>query len=260
MRFLFPIGAVLAFGLAAPAHADVTARFSGDGKYGATISVGVDEAGQVRAEGGPPNQPEQRVVLITRAGIPYFSAADAHGRFVGRQDDMLSVTAEIMRGVIPAAARGALSQIAEARFEIVEGGIETVAGRQGRVYRLQAIVPPAPVPASAHGGDGTENPDAPPPPFEIVISEDPELAPVGREIARLFASGGPIAEAVLGRVPEAMEQVRALLARGTPIRIADRFRLRSVSPAPIPDSAFALPGPVLSRAELAARAPRPSLE
>lgn len=256
MRSLLPLGALFGLGIAAPASADVTARFSSADHIGATISVGVDEAGQVRAEAGPLNDPDQRVLLITRGGTPYFSAADAHGRFVGRQDDMLAVTAEIMRAAIPVAARGALGQMARARIEIVEGGTEMIAGRQGRVYRLQAILPPAPVPAGGQAGASGAAADTPPP-FEVVISDDADLAPVGRELARLFASGGPLVEALLGSAPEAMAQVNALLARGTPIRIADQFRLRSVSTESIPDSAFALPGPVLSRAQLAARAPRP---
>jgi hypothetical protein len=256
MRILLPIGVALTLLAAAPAQADVTARYGGPGKYSETFSIAVDEAGQVHAEAGRPNQADQRVVMITRGGIGYFSAADAQGRFVVRQDDMLAVAGEVIRSAVPEAARAALGSVAQARFEIAEGGIETVGGRQGRVYTLRAIMPPAPVPASAHGGDGTDDPDAPPPPFEIVISEDPALAPVGRELARLFASGAPIFEALLGRMPEAVTQMQALLARGTPIRLGDAYRLSGVSAAPIPDSAFVLPGPVLTRAQLRARAPR----
>ncbi|HYJ52708.1 MAG TPA: hypothetical protein VEW04_06015 [Allosphingosinicella sp.] len=255
MRFLLPMGAALAFLAAAPAQADTTARYGGAGNQAPTVSIAVDEAGQVHVEGGQPNQPDQRMVLITRGGVGYFSGQDVQGSFVARQDDMLAVVNDAIRRAMPVAVREALAHVAQARFEIVEGGIETVAGRRGRVYTLRAIVPPAPVPASAHGGDGTENPDAPPPPFEMVISDDPELAPVGRELARLFASGGPLIEAVLGAVPEAVTQMQSLLARGTPIRIGDQFHLSSVSAAPIPDRVFALPATPLTRAQLAERMP-----
>ena len=256
MRFLLPIGAALAIALSAPAQADVTARFGGPGKYSEAVSVAVDESGQVRAEVGRPNQPDQRIVLVTRGGIGFVSAADAQGRFVSRQDDILAVADDVIRGAMPTAARAAFGTVREARFEIVEGGMETVAGRQGRVYTLRAILSPAPTQPGTQGGDGTGHSDiAPPPPFDVVISEDADLAPVGRELARLFASGSPIIEAVLGRTPEAVRQLQALLARGTPIRVGTQFRLTSVSAAPIPDSAFALPGPVLTRAQLRARAP-----
>jgi hypothetical protein len=255
MRFLLPIGAALTFMAAASAQADITARYEGAGNQAPTVSIAVDDAGQVHVEGGRPNQPDQRMVLITRGGVGYFSGTDVQGSFVARQDDMLAVVNDAIRQAMPAAVRDALSHVAQARFEIVEGGLETVGGRQGRVYTLRPVLPPAPVPASAHGGDGTDNPDAPQPPFEIVISDDPELAPVGREMARLFASGVPLIEAVLGALPETATQLQNLLARGTPLRIGDQFQLRSVSAAPIPDRTFALPAPPLTRAQLAERMP-----
>jgi hypothetical protein len=255
MRFLLPIAAALAAGLAGPAEADVTARYGGAAKYAMGVSVAVDEAGQVRVEGGQPNNPDGRVEMITRGGVGYFSAADAQGRFVARQDDVLAVAGDVIRGAMPAMARAAMGGLARMRFEIVAGGEETVAGRRGRLYTVRPVLPPAPAAAGNEGGEGAANSPALPPPFEIVISDDPELAPVGRELARLFASGAPMFEALLGRTPEAAAQMQALLARGTPIRLGEELRLRSVSAAPIPDSAFALPGRVLSRAELRARAP-----
>ena len=76
-------------------------------------------------------------------------------------------------------------------------------------------------------------------------------------MSRLFNSAVGLIEIALGTMPPAVTQVQQLLARGTPLRLADAFRLRSVSTDPIPDSAFALPGPVLTRAQLTARLPQP---
>jgi hypothetical protein len=91
----------------------------------------------------------------------------------------------------------------------------------------------------------------------VVISDDPQLAPVGREMARLFDSAAnPIMEAVMGTPPPVVAQIRELLRRGTVLRIGNELRLRSVSTEEVADTAFVLPGPVLTRAEVRARAPQ----
>ena len=259
MRPWLPILALGALGLASPASADVTARYAGTGKYGPTMSVAVDESGQVRAEAGPPNNASERLVLIRREGVDYISAADIQGRFVARADDLIAVANETIRASMPERAREGMRGFADIRFDIGAGGMETVGGRQGRVYPITPIVPP---PARAASGDdeADQEPEAmaAPAPLELVISDDPELAPIGREMARLFESTtGPI-EAVMGTRPAALGQIQELLARGTLIRFTGEFRLRSVSTDAIAESAFVLPpGPVLTRAQLRARMPRP---
>lgn len=255
MRLWLPILALAALGLPSAASADVTARYAGAGKYAATMNVAVDESGQVRAEAGPPNNAAQRIVLIRREGVDYVSAADAQGRFVARTGELFALVGEMIRTSIPQSARDAIRAAADIRFEITPGGMETVAGREGRIYRITQIAPPTPRPASAQAGQ--EPPGAEMPSLEIVISEDPEIAPVGREMARLFESGLGLADSVTGTRPAAIGQIRALLARGTLIRFANELRLRSVRTDPIPDSAFVLPGPVLTRAELRERMPAP---
>lgn len=257
MRPWLPILALVASGLSSPAWADVTARYAGAGKYAATMSVAVGDGGQVRAEAGPPNNASQRVVLIRREGVDYVSGADAEGRFVARTEDLFALVEEMIRTSIPQSARTAIRTAADIRVEIAPGGMETIAGREGRVYRITPIAPPTPRPAAQGGQErqGAEMPQMQP--LEIVISEDPELAPVGREMARLFESGSGLVDAVMGTRPAVAGQIRELLARGTLIRLADALRLRSVSSDAIPDSAFALPGPVLTRAELRERMPAP---
>ena len=206
MRSLMPILALGALGLASPAWADVTARYAGSGKYAPTMSIAVDESGQVHAEAGPPNQPNERLMLITHDGVAYCPAADAQGRFVARQDDLIAIASDMIRRTMPAEARDRAQAFADIRVDIREGGMETVAGRQGRVYLITPVLPPAPRPPSAAPrphpaalqagpqtapaqGDPDLNMDAepegeqtpPPAPraLEIVISEDPELAPSG---------------------------------------------------------------------------------
>jgi len=259
MRPLIPIVALAALGLSSPAPADVTARYTAStGKYAPTMSIAIDEGGQVRAEAGPPNNAAQRVMLIRREGIDYISAADAQGRFVARKDDLFAVSEEMIRTTMPQSAREGMNLFADIRIEVAEGGMETVAGRQGRVYRITTVLPPMPPSASTQPGEDAEESEPPVvPPLEIVISDDPELAPVGREMARLFDSANGVIETVVGARLALVGQIRDLLARGTLIRLADQFRLRSVSTDAIPDSAFVLPGAALTRAELRARMPEP---
>jgi hypothetical protein len=239
MRLCLPIAASLALGLAGPAYGDVTARYAGNGAQSPSAVIAVDESGQVRAEVGPAGSDDQGAVLITRGGVAYLVASDASGRFVGRQDDILAVFSQVMDGAIDAQGRTAIRGLAEARFEVREGGSETVGGRQGRVYTI------APA-AGAEGG----------PSVDIVVSVDPDLEPVGREMNRLLGSASGAVSPVIGATPDMVVKIREVLARGTAIRVGDFLRLQSVSAEPIPDSAFDLPGPVLTRAQLAARAPR----
>lgn len=259
MRLWLPILALAALGLSSPALADVTARYGGTGKYAPTMSIAVAESGQVRAEAGTPNNPGERVVLIRREGVDYFSAADAQGRFVARTGDLFALANEMIRTVMSQNAGAGIRVLADTRIEIAEGGMETVAGRQGRLYRITQVAPPAPRPAAAQAGEDAEDEHAPAPmpPLEIVISEDPALAPVGREMVRLFDSANGLVDAVMGTRPALVGQIRELLARGTLIRFAGEFRLRNVSTDPIAASAFLLPGPVLTRAQLRARMPAP---
>jgi hypothetical protein len=253
-----PLLALAALGLSSPACADVAARFAGSGKYAPTMSIAVADGGRARAEAGTPNQPRERVVLITREGVSYLVTNDASGRFVGRLDDFYAIIEETIRSTMPARARDAMRHLAEASVEIVPGGLETIAGRQGRVYTITAHLPPSLSPAAAQSDDDAEAEPVPAlPPVEIVISQDPELTPVGREMARLFDGSTPVIAATLGAMPPAVAQIRELIGRGTMIRFADAIRLRSVSTDALPDSAFVLPGPVLTRAQLRARAPRP---
>jgi hypothetical protein len=84
-----------------------------------------------------------------------------------------------------------------------------------------------------------------------VISADPRLAPVGRELLRFHdISRAPIVAAV-GSPPQPYAAVRALLARGTPLAFGG-MRLQSIERRALTDELTALPGPVLSREALTA--------
>jgi hypothetical protein len=112
-------------------------------------------------------------------------------------------------------------------------GPEVVSGVQGNLYRVVVVT----------GETRT-------PPVEIVVATDPRFAPVGQEFARLFDSMRPTVTSLLGGEPQIYMALRGLSGLGAPLRIGDHMRLDSVSMADVPDSQFALPGPVLNREQL----------
>ena len=89
---------------------------------------------------------------------------------------------------------------------------------------------------------------------DAVISEDPLLAPIGRALSVQFGtepfdagySVGPGGLMIMGP-PAIIGRLRS----GTLLRYGRVARLESVSRAPIPPSAFALPAPPMSRAAYA---------
>ena len=96
------------------------------------------------------------------------------------------------------------------------------------------------------------------PGMDWVISSDPDLAPLGRVFARQFDASTNGMRTMLGStvgadVENFSEPIRALLARGAPLRMGHILRLERVDNGPIPSSEFQLPSTPLTRAQLEAR-------
>jgi len=163
---------------------------------------------------------------VTRDGVMYMVLNDAQGSFVVRQQDFMALMAELLgvggRSEAPAGGN---------RVAIVQTGSETLAGRAGTVFRLS---PPQ------HPADSVE----------LVISADPELAPLGPAMAGHLA---PFFETIGRATPGLSAAMVELMARGTLIRLGDLWRLDSVVIAPVAPSAFALPSAPIDREALAAR-------
>jgi hypothetical protein len=243
MRHLLSFVALLAFGLSGPAMADTTIRYQVVAPAHATAAVRANmptmtaiasDGGNVRIDTGVGGQ---GLALITLDGVSYFVAhgAAANQQIIAKQEDLVALLtqfAPMAAGMASAGGEG-LQRVRQQRVEIAPGGFERVAGVAGRVYRVTAI-------------SGTTRSPA----VEVVLSIDPRVAPVGREFLRLIEALQPTVVTVLGSEPQAYAAVRGLLSLGTPIRIGAHFRLESVSGGDIAESRFALPGPVLSRAQL----------
>lgn len=213
---------------ASPATADVTARYAlGNGAVPGMI-VQADDKGHVRVAMG------NQVAILLLDGETYFLTADLSGLYAAKQEDLLAVMTEQMRAMIPPDAAAAPPSDTMV-YDIVSGGTEIVGGRSGTVWTLRP-----------HG-------QAADIPFDFVISTDPDLAPIGRAFAAQFGSSSTMMRNMLGSVPDMAAKAQAILAKGAVIRMGRLMRLESVDKAPVPASAFALPGPVLDRAQLRAR-------
>lgn len=251
MRRPLLVAAVVGTLLATPALADVTVRYKAMLPDGApenvrqtppTLTVSADGAGQARMEMAAPGAPAgagaapPSVALITRDGVGY-TALNAPGggmQIVARMDDVLALVGQfagplIRGGSLQDGARMAMQQ----RVEIHPVGPETVNGVQGNLYRVVLVT-----------GETRS------PPFEIVVATDPRLVPIGREFARLAESVRPTVVSLLGGEPQAYAAFRGLMGLGAPLRIGNEVRIDTVSTDDVPDSRFALPGPVMSRGQL----------
>lgn len=238
MRRLLSLFALLLFGLSSAAWADVTVRYKVEGG-GPTLSIAAAADGRLRLQAFGPDG-RSMGGLITRDGVGYLIAKDGQGLFVVRQDELIAAITQMMSAPGGRQGMAAMQGVFGGQYQVSEGGQATVAGRQGIAYRI----------AAAGASAGT-------PPMEIVISTDPDIAPAGREMARLLQLSIGLMNGALGTTPDMIAKVSEVLARGTPLR-AGPLALDSVSAAPIPASAFDLPAPVLSREALAARMAGPN--
>jgi|ERR1044072_1239153 hypothetical protein len=217
MRIIPSLAAFSALLLSAgPALADITARFAQPDEP--PMVAQVNDRGESRIEVAD-------AVYLTTGGVTYMIVEDAQGRFVARQEDFLALMSELL------AAFPADSPPAPAPLEIVERGTETLAGRTGTVFRIS-------------------DPRRPSEPFDMVISTDPELAPLGRAVGSVI---GPFSVTVSRAMPAFGAAVSELAGRGTLLRFGPLWRLERIEIAPVPESTFALPGAPLDRDALRAR-------
>ncbi len=251
MRRLLLLAALAGSLLATPALAGVTARYRAVLPEGApanirenppTLTVSADGAGQARMEmtappgiaGGPGASPPS-IAFITREHVGYVAATAPGGamQVVARMDDVLALISQFAAPLLQGSAREGAQAALRQRVEIHPVGPETVNGVRGNLYRVVLV-----------------NGETRSPPVDVVVATDPRLAPVGQEFARFFESARPTVVSLLGSEPQVYMALRGLTGLGAPLRIGNEFRLESVSTGDVPDSRFALPGPVMSREQL----------
>jgi hypothetical protein len=249
MRRPLLLAALATVMLATPALADVTVRYRATLPAGApaetranppSLTISADDAGQARWEMAAPGAPaagarQPSVALIARNGVSYFAlnGPQAGMQIVGRVDDALAIGMQMAGPILQGPARATVAQVVGQRVEIIPVGPETVSGIQGNLYRIVLV-----------------NGETRSPPMEIVVATDPRLAPIGREFVRLIESVRPTLVAVAGSEPQVYAALRGMAGLGAPLRIGAEMRIDSVSTDDIPDSQFALPGPVMGREQL----------
>lgn len=235
--------------LASPALADVTVRYRAVVPDSApanarqappTMTIAADGSGQARWEMAAPGTPAEgarqpSIALIAREGVGYFALNGPQPglQIVGRIDDAFALGAQFAAPVLRGPARTTVAQVMSQRVEITPVGPETVSGIQGNLYRLVLVT-----------GETRA------PPVEVVVATDPRLAPIGREFVRMIESVRPTVVAAVGGEPQVLAALRGMAGLGAPLRIGDQMRIDSVSTDDVPDSQFALPGPVMSREQL----------
>ena len=253
MRLTLLVAALAGSLLASPALADVTVRYRAVLPEGApanvrqappTLTIAADGTGRARWEMAAPGTPAEgsrqpSIALITREGVGYFAMNGPQPgmQIVGRIDDAFAVGAQLAAPVLNGPARAIVRQVMGQRVEITPVGPETVSGIPGNLYRVVVVI----------GETRT-------PPVEVVVATDPRLAPIGREFARMVDSVRPTIVSVAGGEPQVYLAIKGLAGLGAPLRIGSEVRIDSVSVEDVPDSQFALPGPVMSREQLQAMA------
>jgi len=217
MRFGWIIAAA-AFLFATPAAADITARYrQANGE--ADVVVQVNDRGESRMS-------VTEATYVTRDGVTYMLLTDPQGSFVVRLADFLALMDELLRAQGDTAPQAAASGVTTS-----DAGPETVAGQNGRLYRIVNRRIASDV-------------------FEVVISTDAELAPLTGAMAGALL---PMFETMGRSAPGLAESLRELLGRGALLRLGPLFQLESIDRAPVPASAFDLPSAPLSREALAER-------
>jgi hypothetical protein len=239
MRVRLLVVFVAAFWWSGAAVADVTARYSSMPEGPVVMTVQVNDRGDSRISGG------SRMAAITVDGVLWIAMGDLEGVYAVRRDDMFGAIEEVARAMLPPEFANLPPPGADEdpSYRVVEAGTVSIGGRTGTRWRL-ATHPPVPDHARM------EDPI-------FVVSNDPELAPIGRAIARQFRAerrgfslstgGGEFG----GGLPPAL---LAVVQRGTVIGIEGRLYLRSIDNAPVPPSAFALPQTLLNREQFMIRA------
>lgn len=203
--------------LATPAAADVTAEYRSEMNEGMIVRLA--DNGNLLIEHGTTS------AYLTVRGETYLILNDARGRFVTRRDTFLTVMQRLTD-----AFPSPLSPV-PARYSILDNGEEEIAGFAGR--RLSV------------GTEGSQQDR-----MDIIVSEAPELATVGRAIAGHIVPWFGIAP---GTTPELSRVLGEVLGRGALLRLGPLFALSSIDRTPIPAAHFRLPGPVLDEDSLIAR-------
>jgi hypothetical protein len=200
--------------LSSGALADTTAVYkSGNPGFDLSMTIEIADNGNVRYQMSAGN-----AYGLVVNGVDYFVEVGPQGPVVQRMNDLVTVQKELMASFLkdlpaPPKSEGP---------ELIQSGKVTVQGREGRAY----IHP---------SNKGTKQPYA-----EVVVSDDPKLAPIGRVMANQFSKSTVMLGSMLGHGPGHFTEIETALRSGTAIRFAG-MELTTVNDAKIDPGRFELP-------------------
>ena len=214
MKSIKVSGAIGLLAFATPALADMTANYIGP-NGAMTMKIEVASNGDMRGQTGAPN-----AYFITRDGHGYMIQATFDGPAVMRVEDMATVVAEQMKKMMPNMpppnGKDAPS------FALAKGGEVTIRGRKGIAYYMGVAKDGKPI------GDPI-----------VVISTDPDLAPIGVAMASQFNMSVAMMGQVLGDASP-WKGMQDVLKTGAPI-VFTGLQLATVNHDLIPAARFVLP-------------------
>ena len=218
MKFVKISAAIGLLAFATPALADMTANYVGP-NGAMTMKIEIAANGDIRGQTGAPN-----AYFITRDGHGYMIQATFDGPAVMRVEDMATVMAEQMKKIMPDMPPPKSNDAPG--FTLVKGGEVTIRGRKGIAYYMDI----------AKDGKPIGNPI-------VVISTDPDLAPLGVAMAYQFNMSVAMMGQVLGDT-NPLKGMQDILKTGAPILFTG-LQLDTVNRDPIPAEHFVLPaGPL----------------
>ncbi|MGH6614934.1 hypothetical protein [Sphingomonas sp.] len=191
MKFALRLCIISLLPLGAPAFADITANYMAPNNA-MSMKIEVASNSDVRAATTNPNS-----YFITREGHDYVVQASFNGPAVMRVEDMASVMAEQMKKMMPNMPEDKGKDALE--FQLVKGGVVTIRGRQGIAY---------------YGG--MQKSGAPLGEPVVVISTDPELAPLGAAMSHQFDMSIAMMGQILGN-KNPFKGMQDILKTGAPL-------------------------------------------
>lgn len=213
-----------------PALADVTARYTAGGKE---FVVEVDEGGNSRID------VEGKFAIIHRDGTDYIVVNDKDGTKVFELQAMV----DLVKGIIP---KNADEKAKAMQFVLTPGAAAAVAGQQGAVWNLVMTE-----------GDAASKKKR----VEMVVSADPQLAPVGNVFRRTIGTVTEFFGAIFPEETGFTARLTEFFGKGTPLRITPveegatkpegpLIEFKSLNTAEIDAKHFELPAPVTSADEI----------
>lgn len=229
MRYL--LAAILAL-LPLPALADVTAHYSA-GKD--VLLVEVDDGGNTRIG------IDGKFGIIRRDGVDYAVLSRPEG------DTKVVALAELLTIMSSAVTNTPKPEAMTVdKFVLVAKGDALVGARKGTLWNF---------------GPEKEADGRPGDMLEIVISDDPALAPVAAVFRLTLDSLLPVLGAMIPDSSGFAAQAATLIAKGAPLRVDKMIELQSVETGEIDPKRFELPAPVISAVEfLSSMEPGPAIE